>query len=309
MKIEHSMLIWFHISDVFSTFFFSVFKQHKSRIQVDCKWRAIMPLYFLCFSVALPSYSLPPLFFQSPVINDRAEIKPSKASHWANTGKQLWAEHRLKLNGTFYESSVNHATRLKTCKNTSLGLNATWGTIKGTYTDGTLFLGKVLAVVDGKALLMVSNQSARSEVFFFFLILWLSMLLKREPGPSITWVRFCCCHGEWAVISWAAFVREREMGTWGQGVTVPWSHQTAGKPGPRATADPHTAHKERHTHTHTRFLSFTTHTAREEHGFLLTYFSLADPHQLQLSVLVPTHFTLFCCCASVCLGSWGTGGL
>lgn len=168
MKIEHSMLIWFHISDVFSTFFFSVFKQHKSRIQVDCKWRAIMPLYFLCFSVALPSYSLPPLFFQSPVINDRAEIKPSKASHWANTGKQLWAEHRLKLNGTFYESSVNHATRLKTCKNTSLGLNATWGTIKGTYTDGTLFLGKVLAVVDGKALLMVSNQSARSEVFFFF---------------------------------------------------------------------------------------------------------------------------------------------
>lgn len=72
-------------------------------------------------------------------------------------------EHRLELNGIFYESCVNHATQLKTCKNTSFALNGTLGTIKGTYTDGTLFLGKVL--VGGKALLMVSGSQPEVKYF------------------------------------------------------------------------------------------------------------------------------------------------
>lgn len=91
--------------------------------------------------------------------------------------------------------------------------------------------------------------------------------------------------------------KRKRIGTWGQGVTVSWSHQV-GKPG----------QKQQLTHTQltkddTHFVSFTT--AWEEHGILLTYFSCTDTHQLQLSVL-PTHFALFFCFASVCLGSCGT---
>lgn len=128
-----------------------------------------MPLYFLCLSAALPSYSLAPLFFQSLVRNGGEEIKNHRRPHTeliqGNDCEHLLTEHGLKLNGTFYESAVNHATQLKTCKNTRFGLNGTLGTIKGTYTDGTLFLGKVL-VVDGKALLMVS--ASQPEVKYFF---------------------------------------------------------------------------------------------------------------------------------------------
>lgn len=46
------------------------------------------------------------------------------------------------------------------------GLNGTLGTIKGTYTDGTLFLGKVL-VVDGKAISM-SQPDVSFFIFFYF---------------------------------------------------------------------------------------------------------------------------------------------
>lgn len=80
-----------------------------------------MPFSFFCFTSVPLSYSVSPLFFffffKCVVINYRAEIKLLKASHSGKTGndcEQLLTEHQLKLNGTFYESSVNHAPQLKT---------------------------------------------------------------------------------------------------------------------------------------------------------------------------------------------------
>ncbi len=58
-----------------------------------------------------------------------------------------------------------------------LVLNGTLGTIKGTYTDGTLFLGKVL-VVDGKAILM-------SEPDVSFFVVLTQQFVRKEPVPSL----------------------------------------------------------------------------------------------------------------------------
>lgn len=67
-------------------------------------------------SLPLPLRSL--LFFQSPGYKRRRRNKTGKRflaeQLQENDCEHLLTDHQLKLNGTFYESSVNHAARLRT---------------------------------------------------------------------------------------------------------------------------------------------------------------------------------------------------
>lgn len=64
--------------------------------------------------------------------------------------------------------------------------------------------------------------------------------------------------------------RERESGTWGQGVTVPWSHQAVRVKRAKSSSWP--THSSQRA-THSPFLASTA--AREEHG---TYFFHVQAH-------------------------------
>lgn len=96
---------------------------------------------------------------------------------------------------------------------------------------------------EGKALLMV--EASQPEVTFFFFLT--QHVVKRSLSPRGASAFFCCCHGECAhyIIMCA-----RETGERGLEDRVSLCREATrlcGRRGPRATADPHTAHKGRHT--------------------------------------------------------------
>lgn len=118
------------------------------------------------------------------------------------------------------------------------------------------------------------------------------MLLKWAWSHFSTGVCFCCCHGEWTIISQAAFVRGKRNGDVRTGCHCPVKPPgCAGKPG----QEQQLTHTQQLTKNDTHSLSL----AREQHGFLLTYM------QTNISCNCLSSLSH----AAVCLGSRGTGPL